>query len=428
MRYRRIVAKRASAFGGYGVVGLACVLAVVACASRPTLPATRVLDRRAGPWLPENARRIDRLLAEHGRHSARYDAAHPPVAVFDWDNTMMKNDIGDATFYWMLTHDAILQPPQRDWSRTSAELTAAAREALSHACDAAGAPGEPLATSRETACAAELLAIFSDAKTRAGASAWLRETTLTNHAPYAWGASLMAGYTHEELRGMARKAFEQNRAAPIGATQTIAGRSVAGYVRIYEPMRDLVGSLQANGFQVWIVSASSQPLAEIVGGDVGIAADHVIGVHTSHGDDGRHGYGLDPCGATGDTVITFHHGKRCWINRVIFRRAADEQLPRARDAALRPTFAAGDSDTDLAMVEDATELRLVINRNRVHLMCNAYANRDGRWMIQPMFIEPLPQRADPYACADARDAAGAPLRDEAGNAIADQRDTIFALP
>jgi phosphoserine phosphatase len=414
--------------GGFCAFALACAFSPFACASNPPpRPAARVLDRRAGPWLAENARRIDRVLAERGRGSARYDAAHPPVAVFDWDNTMMKNDIGDATFYWMLAHDVVRQPPERDWSRTSAELTDAARDALSHAC-AAAAPGEPLATSHDAACADELLAIFSDGKTRGGASAWKRETTLTSHAPYAWGASLLAGYTHDEVRAIARKVYEQNRAAPVGATQTIGARSVAGYVRIYEPMRDLVGALQANGFDVWIVSASAQPLAEMVAGEVGIAPDHVIGVRTTRDERGRYAYALEPCGSNGDTVITFNQGKRCWINRVVFRRPANEQLARAGDRALRPAFAAGDSDTDLAMVEDATELKLAINRNRVLLMCNAYANRGDRWMIQPMFIEPMPQRAEPYACAAARDAAGAPLRDEEGNAIADQRDSVFALP
>ena len=36
-------------------------------------------------------------------------------------------------------------------------------------------------------------------------------------------------------------------------------------------------------------------------------------------------------------------------------------------------FAAGDSSTDLTFLEDATALRLVINRNDPALMCSAYA-------------------------------------------------------
>jgi len=63
-------------------------------------------------WLPENRARLDALLRTRGVTSPGYDPAHRPVATFDWDNTMMWNDIGDLTMAWMLRHDAILQPPQ----------------------------------------------------------------------------------------------------------------------------------------------------------------------------------------------------------------------------------------------------------------------------------------------------------------------------
>ena len=39
---------------------------------------------------------------------------------------------------------------------------------------------------------------------------------------------------------------------------------------------------------------------------------------------------------------------------------------------------------------DATALRLVLNRNRIELMCRTYANSDDRWLANPMFIDPLP--------------------------------------
>ena len=102
------------------------------------------------------------------------------------------------------------------------------------------------------------------------------------------------------------------------------------------------------------------------------------------------------------------------------------QLPRA-DPAHRPTFSAGDSDTDVAFVQDATDLKLVINRNRVALMCNAYANAGNKWLVQPMFIDPLPRHA-PYPCGTTNDAAGRPIVDEDGRPIADQEDRVFAAP
>ena len=59
--------------------------------------------------------------------------------------------------------------------------------------------------------------------------------------------------------------------------------------------------------------------------------------------------------------------------------------------AKRPVFGAGDSDTDITFLQDASVLKLAINRNRQELMCNAYNNYQDKWMINPMFIRPLGQ-------------------------------------
>jgi len=62
-------------------------------------------------------------------------------------------------------------------------------------------------------------------------------------------------------------------------------------------------------------------------------------------------------------------------------------------------LAAGDSVTDVTFVGDATAVHLVINRNKSELMCRAYDNADGKWLINPMFIAPNKPHADPYPCS-----------------------------
>jgi hypothetical protein len=109
-------------------------------------------------------------------------------------------------------------------------------------------------------------------------------------------------------------------------------------------------------------------------------------------------------------VITFNEGKRCWINKAIFKLPDSEQLSRAKDPMKRPAFAAGDSDTDLAMVQDATVLKLTIDRNKRALMCNAWNNAGDRWLVQPMFIEPLPARTEAYSCEGLIDEDGKPIQ------------------
>jgi phosphoserine phosphatase len=389
-------------------------------ASRITA-APRLLDPAQPGWLPENRARLDALLRARGATSPGYDPAHRPVATFDWDNTMMRNDIGDATLAWMLRHDAILQPPGRDWGVTSGALTDAGRAALHAACDAAGEPGRPLATHETPACADAIYAIYDDGKTPAGAPAWTHPVTLTINEPYAWLARLLGGHTPAEVTSFAQAAYAENARAPLDAVQTVGSREkVTAWVRIYPQMRDLVGALQANGFDVWVVSASPQQVAEVVAREVGIRADHVIGVRNVVEPGGRLGYTLEPCGdGPPDGVMTFGQGKRCFINKVIFQQPQAAQLAKA-DAAHRQVFAAGDSDTDVAFVQDATDLKLVIDRHRVELMCNAWANAGRRWIVQPMFIEPMPRRAEPYPCATTLDAGGHPIADEDGRPLRDQ--------
>jgi len=91
-------------------------------------------------------------------------------------------------------------------------------------------------------------------------------------------------------------------------------------------------------------------------------------------------------------------------------------------------FAAGDSDTDVDFLRDA-KYKLVLNRNKTELMCYAYLNEQGSWRVNPMFLKPKSAFAAGYACATSacKDSAGAPVpcRDEAGNMIPDQLDTVY---
>ena len=58
--------------------------------------AVRLLDERIGGWKVANRARINKLLTDRGIASPTFDPAKRPVAAFDWDNTVIKNDIGDA--------------------------------------------------------------------------------------------------------------------------------------------------------------------------------------------------------------------------------------------------------------------------------------------------------------------------------------------
>ncbi|MBI2395559.1 MAG: haloacid dehalogenase-like hydrolase [Deltaproteobacteria bacterium] len=403
-------------------------------AAGPTKPA-RLLDCRQPFWRTEVRAAINDMISRKGIASATWDASHRPVAVFDWDNTVLKNDIGDATFFWMIQNDKIRRPAS--WAATNMALKPLAAASLEAKCAASGAVGEPMKTSTNADCAKELVKIYDSGKytpdpSVEDTSAWNTPLTSTINQQYAWVAQLTAGYTPAEIRGFARAAYDENSANAIGATQTIGG--AAGYnhyVRLYSQIQDLIETLHANGFDVWILTASPQYFVDAIAEDlVGVDRDHVIGIRSVL-TDGKVTYDVEDCGgAAKNTLITFDRGKRCWINKVIWNEPTEKQLP-VNVASRRPAFVAGDSDTDIAMLKDATDLRLVIHRAKTQTMCNGYESldkKDGGWFIQPMFIKPRSKNSSPFACATAKDNDGAAAVDAAGTAFTKSyEDTAFEL-
>ena len=195
-------------------------------------------------------------------------------------------------------------------------------------------------------------------------------------------------------------------------------------MRYYPQMRDLIATLQANGFDVRIISASAEPVVRVWAADLGIPADKVMGVRTERDGDVVTSR-LVPCG--GSVSIPYIEGKRCRVNEEVFGISG----PAAYDVAAPPrraAFGAGDSDTDVSFLSDATALRLAVNRNKTELMCRAYDDADGRWIVNPMFIEPEGQ-AEPYACATEGyvepGGGDGPLRRADGSLVPDQADSVF---
>ncbi|WP_405829391.1 haloacid dehalogenase-like hydrolase [Streptomyces sp. NBC_00105] len=385
-------------------------------------------------WYGDNQARLQELIDRYGSCNPYRPNRARPVAVFDWDNTVVKNDVGDATMFWLLRNGKIRRPA--DWAATSRHLTPAGAAALAGACDALARPGAPLPTGTPTGagCADEINAVYGTAATRTGAAAFAGWDRRTTEPSYAWLPQLMQGWTAREIRGFAAAARAENLAAPVGAVQQVGSGTATGWVRYYDQQKDLIGALQKSGFDVWISSASPQPVVEVWAEGVGIGADHVIGIRNTTAHGGKFTSHLQGCGSVrdgADTMITYIDGKRCWINKEIFgvRGAAAEKV---RPAARRQVFAAGDSDTDISFLRDATALRLVVNRNKNELMCRAYDNSDGRWIVNPMFIGPKPQKTGPYPCATTgyvdHDGTRGPVLRADTSVIPDQTDSVFQAP
>ncbi|MFF6994056.1 haloacid dehalogenase-like hydrolase [Streptomyces sp. NPDC008313] len=399
--------------------------AAAAAAPSPHRPACPQLSRKLS-WYGDNREHLQDVIDRRGTCAGH---RRTPVAAFDWDNTVTKNDVTDATITWSLRHDKILRPAR--WKDTSAWMTDEADRALTAACGTDVPVGAPLPTSTDTGCADEILEIREDARTMSGAAAFAGEWNHRRTVPqYAWVPQLFAGHTVAELTAYTEKARQEALAAPVGSTRTVGTHTVPAYVRYYAQQRDLIRTLQRAGFDVYIVSAGSEPVTEVWSRGVGVDRRHTIAIRSILDRRGRITTRNQGCGDVPDSkgeAIPYIDGKRCWINQEIYGVHGAAAWQR-QDARRRVTIAGGDADTDVTFVGDATGAHLVLNRNKNEIMCRAYDDADGRWVINPMFIEPLPRRTDPYPCASTAynepDGSRGPVRREDGSVVPAQRDTV----
>ncbi|MER5751875.1 haloacid dehalogenase-like hydrolase [Streptomyces sp. NPDC002088] len=422
---------------------LAWTLAAAATlAAAPTAPGAATshprCPRLTAPWYGDARDRLQRVIDERGAcagpeggtEGSTEDVPARPVAAFDWDNTITKNDVTDATLSWALRHDRILRPAR--WTDTSQWLTPAADRALTEACGTGVPEGAALPTAAQPRCTDEILEIREHGTTMTGAPAFAGTWNHRRTVPqYAWVPQLFAGHTPAQLSAYARAARREALAAPVGATRTLGTHTVPAYVRYYDQQRDLVRTLQRAGFDVYIVSAGSEPITEVWSRGIGVDPAHTLAIRSVLDRHGRMTTRNEGCGgipATRGEAIPYIDGKRCRLNQEVYGvqgAAAWRRQPWPQ----RPAIAGGDADTDVTFVGDATGAHLVVNRNKPELMCRAYDDADGRWLVTPMFLGPLPRRPDPYPCSTtaytAPDGSGRPLLRDDGSVVPDQRDTVY---
>ena len=356
------------------------LVAVCGCPSAPPvrteLSVAPLCSAGGDDFQPAVKAALDRFVAS-------VDPASKPVAVFDWDNTVIKNDVGAATLFHMVRQGLVRRPAR--WE-DFADLTDGARARLAAACDGDGG----FLPSREEALCGEMLAALYKKGTLPGDAAPFREHDHRTYRPTtAWQAQLQAGYTPAEVRRLAREVISRMCAAPVGTTARAGGMDVEGYIRLHRAMVQLMEQLRRRGFEIWIASASPQNVVEAFASELGIPADHVIGIRSVLDAGGRITHGLQGCGRVKDgenRMLTYIEGKRCWIKKVIGRRAA---------------LVAGDATTDISMLRDATGLRLVIDRGYPELMCYALnGERAGQgWAVNPMLYEAAPARKRALPCS-----------------------------
>jgi len=271
----------------------------------------------------------------------------------------------------------------------------------------------------------ELVANAYDADSNEVQIAWKQGNERRLEPDFAWTPQLMAGYTHAEVQAETSAMLAVELAAAPDTTQTIGTTTDNGWLRIYDQQKDLIHAAQTRGYEVWIITASPQDVIQTAAQMVDVPADHVIGIRSKTDANGKLTREFEGCGDVpdGGDIIPYIQGKRCYVNKVVYGETGQAAFQRRAD---RQWLAAGDSDSDVEFLRDA-KYKLAINRNKSDLMCHAYYNERSTWVVNPMFIEPKAAKSAPYACGAAFvDEAGlaGPARDEGGNLIPDEADTV----
>jgi hypothetical protein len=274
--------------------------------------------------------------------------------------------------------------------------------------------------------------MYIDNKTTGGATAFTGHNYRRMEPTYAFTAQLLAGYTHAQISQFATAAVTPMLAAAEGTTQVVGTKTLNGWIRIYDQTRDLIEATRTRGYDVWIITASPQDVVGALAPMVGVNADHVVGIRSKTDANDKLTYRFEGCGTVADneqTMIPYIEGKRCWVNKIIYGDTTATAMDRRpAEMRARQIFSAGDSDTDLEFMRDS-KFKIGLNRAKSELMCFAYHNEDGSWLVNPMFIAPRARRTTPFPCSTTAckspEGVSVPCLDEKNAIIPDQYDRAY---
>lgn len=344
---------------------------------RPRLSSVRL---EAPGWHPPVRDRLEWLIRKHSGQGL-------PVA-FDFDNTAICGDIGEATF-GILVKRGLLDPARLD------ETTSPAfRNARGQLVSPQSGP--------------DLTAYYE---------ALLDSTTHGQADPqafangYVWAAEAMAGLSLATLVDATAEAFDEGAPAELRPIEITPGRTAYPAPFFHPETVELIARLIEHAFPVWIVSASNvwsvrwmvqhglNPRLRELGIRNGIPPERVIGVALLLAD-ARRRFSKDALLVREDPAYAALDPKA--LRR--FRLTSKLQFPvpvySGKVACLwdalgrRPVLAVGDSPGDHAMLSFA-ENRLWIARldkpdyqaPTVRLMANGAGKT---WLIQPAWCLPPP--------------------------------------
>ncbi len=285
------------------------------------------------PW-------ISALSAEKGR----------PIAVFDFDNTLIMGDIGELYSQYLI--DEVLYRYDLDafWGLIDPED---GRDRL-----------RQLATEIwETPRSEQRTHPLYDAYRREASELYRRRfDRLGRRDCYEWAVKLHVGIEEAQMARWSRAAMARElgrRRQRVSLGESDRGEvEVQRGIRVIAQMRRLLQRLMEEGVEVWIVSASNEWTVRAVAPLFGVPEQRVLGNRVTVNDRGQ-------LTDQREGPVVYREGKVALIESVI---------------GSQPQLAAGDAITDKEMLEFVDGPSLLIDRGDEAMRLAA---RERDWLVQP---------------------------------------------
>ena len=332
------------------------VLLAAACSRKPVLEPYN--------WNPRVYYALTELLTEYGNKSKSYDPDCRPYAVFDYDNTTIIDDIAQTLLVYQIENLA--------FEFTPAECFDVLTRGVEDLDTDFGGGWTPRILAEDLSDDYAVLDSLrddpdvlygSDEYRDFRAKLWYLSSNIDQTDPDSpfgciWITTLLDGMTDGQVRSLTRESvaywmeqesmWHETWTTPDGEISVNVPKGIG----LTPEMRNLYRTLEANGFDVYVCSASLESVVEAMACDpaygLGLDEEQVYGIRLAPTADGR-------LRAVGDStyVQTYREGKVACIQEFI----------APSHGGNGPALVAGDSNGDFAMLTSFPDLKvgLIVN-------------------------------------------------------------------
>lgn len=332
-------------------------------------------------WDDYNYKELDLLIQQYGKNSPNYNPTRPPYAVFDFDNTSLFLDIEEATLIYQLDNlvfkvdpeklNKIIRQdiPSQDFNPEFNNQLGQAVNIDKVATDIqhsyqwlyenyAGFKG------KQSLAQVKQNPHYQNFRTKMRYLYEAIGASFDQKLAYAWITYLFAGFNENEVKTLARQSYFWQLQNPVEdktwqSPEQLAG--LAGVVsvkwhnglRAYAEMQNLYQTLQRNGIDVYICSASFIDVVKEIGSNLQIGFNvpesHVFAFELNRDQQNK----IMPQLKSNYTQ-PFGPGKTQVINTFLVSKYG-----------YGPIFVAGDSRGDVNMMQDFKDTKKVLIINRL---------------------------------------------------------------